>query len=109
MNERVGAEIVHLTFRRSAPAKRWPYEDIWRALAIVLRLFVKSASWNLIGEAERKRALSVVDLRPTDPTREARVAGFGATVYPSPDYAIGDSSAGTATYPLKQKPPIHGE
>ncbi len=51
INARVGAEVAHLSFRRSAPAKTWPYEEIWRALGDVLWAFIEHANADRIGPA----------------------------------------------------------
>src|SRR5262245_3587234 len=51
VNDRVGSEMVHLSYDRSVPSRPWDYQAIWRALSNVLRTFVDHASPERAGEA----------------------------------------------------------
>lgn len=103
INARVGAEIAHLSFRRSAPAKTWPYEAIWRALADVLRVFVENATVGRIGAEAQDRAREVLALREPDPVRGLEMARSGATEYQAAVSTV-EPSGGTAIYPLDREP-----
>jgi len=119
--QRVGAEIAHLSFVRTSPAKEWPYERMWSDLVPVIRLFIENASQDRLSR-EFCQAVEVL-LPPSEEPTEMRefmvglrwtATAIGATLGPpyplSDDGHTGQSShGGTATYPVVPEVPGLGD
>jgi hypothetical protein len=102
IKSRVGGEIAHLTYRRSAPAKEWVYETIWNDLSDVLRLFVDNAAQDRLSShfrAEAGALLAQVVAVPA--SRFAALAGVTEAM----DYTGAEgtgTTGGTAILPLPE-------
>jgi len=81
INPRVGEEIAHLSYRRTNPAKHWDYEQIWRDIVPIIRVFADNASSDRLSARFRERVQSITTTEPlADPLTIGRRAALAATL-----------------------------
>jgi hypothetical protein len=108
VNERVGIEVAHLSYLRSAPSKDWPYPKIWDALRSVLREFVSQVDPDRAGKDVIERMREVLEAPITDPQHALRFAALARATTWTP-IVPPMSQAGTATAPVQVDFPATGD